>query len=142
MNPQSEIQIILRQRFSEIKSRNPRFSVRAFARQLGLQASATNEIMKGQRNISQAFAEKILDRLNLNTEERISICRNQNFFSQIFSLNEEALPRVLEILKSARVEIEKITMDEGSRNIEVTVIISENGHSPIIGLENSKNHGD
>ncbi len=67
---QTYFQQVLNSKFNEIKSRNASFSVRAFAQQLGIQASAANEIMKGQRRISKQLAEKIIDKLKLDPEER------------------------------------------------------------------------
>ena len=127
MNPQSEIQLILRQRFSEIRSRNPMFSVRAFARQLGLQASATNEIMKGQRNISPAMAEKLIDRLNLSAEERMSILGASGLITTVtFPISEEKLKMAMEVLKRAKFDIERLTTVDDERNLELTIVLSAN----------------
>ncbi len=71
--PHAPLQVLLNKRFQDLKSRNPQYSVRAFAKQIGLQASAANEIMKGQRNVSQKMAEKIVDSLKMDPEERSQI---------------------------------------------------------------------
>ena len=131
MNPQSEIQVILRQRFSEIKSRNPRFSVRAFAKQLGLQASATNEIMKGQRNISRALAEKILGRMKLSAEERMSIYgADESFTACSFPISEEKLKIAMEVLRRAKHEIESLSAAGDENKLELTVVLSAHARRP------------
>ncbi len=79
MNEQSRVQNLLQRRFQEIKSRNPNFSVRALASKLGMQPSATNEILKGQRRISRQIAEKIVDRLQLDASERAAVLRGFPF---------------------------------------------------------------
>ena len=73
MSTNTYFQEFLNIRYNEIKSRNSTFSIRAFAKQLGLQPSATNEILKGQRKISKNMAEKIAVKLNLDPTERSNL---------------------------------------------------------------------
>ncbi len=136
MDKELNLQNLMKRNYLEIKTRNSRFSIRSFARQLGIQPSATNEIMNGQRKVSRAFAEKLIAKLKVSSEERESVLRSfteqQNYHSQSFSLNDETLGQALEILRNARSEIEKISATENPRNIEVTVIISAAGHGSVI----------
>lgn len=66
MEYQVKLQRVLLKEFINAKAKNPSFSVRAFARRIGLQPSATNEILKGQRRVSRKLATKILNKLNLD----------------------------------------------------------------------------
>ena len=75
INGQLAVQNVLRKKFLEIQTRNPSYSVRAFSIKLGLHASATNEIMKGERRVSCKLAERIADRLLLDPSERTSILK-------------------------------------------------------------------
>lgn len=73
MNAQQALQSVLFKRFSELKARNGAYSVRAFAKRLGLSAAATNEILKGERNVSEKLAQRILLRLQMDPSERAQI---------------------------------------------------------------------
>jgi uncharacterized protein (TIGR02147 family) len=70
MREQVAAQKLLLRKLGEFQSKNPAFSVRAFARRLGLHASAANEILKGERAISKRMAERLADRLHLDPSER------------------------------------------------------------------------
>lgn len=50
--------------------KNQKYSLRAFAKSLGIQSSALSQILKGQRYLSEERATQILDRLDLSLEER------------------------------------------------------------------------
>ena len=56
-------------------SRNPRYSLRAFARQMGMAPSALSEILRGLRPLSFKAATRISDRLLLSPVERESLLR-------------------------------------------------------------------
>lgn len=73
MSDQTSFQDFLNAKYNEVRSRNGSYSIRAFAQQLGIQPSAANEIMKGQRRISKKLAEKITDKLKLDPQERTVI---------------------------------------------------------------------
>lgn len=70
MNEQIVLQTTLRRKLLELQSKNGNFSIRAFAKKLNLQPSATNEILKGERKVSKKIAEKIATRLQLDPRER------------------------------------------------------------------------
>ncbi len=121
MDHQINLQSALLRRYDEIKARNGRFSVRAFARQLGLQASATNEIMKGQRKVSRALAERLAERLKLNTEDRQNILSD---YEHSFPVDESSLMRAMEILRRAQAEINGLTLEQEEKVFELTIILS------------------
>jgi uncharacterized protein (TIGR02147 family) len=70
---QITVQRLLRRKFEEARAKNPRYSIRAFSRRVGLSASAANEILKGERRISAKMADRIADRLMLNPTERAEL---------------------------------------------------------------------
>ncbi len=69
-NQQSHLRILLVESFAKLKSKNPAFSVRAYARKLGLGPAALSEMMNGKRTITATTAQKIVERLNLSPVER------------------------------------------------------------------------
>lgn len=60
----------LKQKHAEIRVRNPRFSMRSFAAKLGMSAGALLGLMKGERLLSDSYAERIATSLNLSPEDR------------------------------------------------------------------------
>ncbi len=69
MDAQFAIQKILNEQFVEARLRNPSYSVRAFARKLGMSSAAVSEILNGKRRISRKLALRIADRLALDPEQ-------------------------------------------------------------------------
>lgn len=76
MSNQIHIQNLLNRKLLEFKSKNPSFSIRALAKKVGLQASATNEILKGERRISYKIAEKIANNLLLDPTEKMNLLKD------------------------------------------------------------------
>lgn len=60
MDTQFALQNYLRENFANAKARNPRLSLRAFAKKLGIPAPALSEIMQGRRRASARYAARIL----------------------------------------------------------------------------------
>jgi len=81
MNAQIRVQQMLIRKFTDMKVKNPSISMRAFAARIGMQPGATNEIMKGQRRVSRALAEKLADKLLLDPSERTDLLND--FTAQI-----------------------------------------------------------
>lgn len=61
---------ILLQKYEEGRSRNERFSQRAFAKALGISSGALSEILQGKRTLSPQIKRKIAGRLKLSPIER------------------------------------------------------------------------
>jgi transcriptional regulator with XRE-family HTH domain len=61
---------LVKAEFNKKKVRNPRFSIRQYAKKLGLSIGALSELMAGKRRLTQARAMKILDALEITQEER------------------------------------------------------------------------
>jgi len=73
MNGQIKLQKLLLQKLIEMRAVNPAFSIRALAKKIKLQPSATNEIIKGERRVSRKIVEKISDNLLLNPTQRADL---------------------------------------------------------------------
>ncbi|MBL6992163.1 MAG: TIGR02147 family protein [Bacteriovoracaceae bacterium] len=63
MNGQIKFQKILQLEFEKLKSKNPMYSLRAFAKKISLSPSAVSEILNSKRKISKKKAQSVLDKL-------------------------------------------------------------------------------
>ena len=70
MNEQIALQNTLRKRFEELRAKNPSYSIRAFARRVGVNSGALSAILSGKRNASVKIAERVAERLMLDPQER------------------------------------------------------------------------
>ena len=66
---QIHIQNLIRSGLSDIKSKNPNFSLRAYAKKLSLSPSALSEILNGKRKVSKKLAARIVEKMNLDPTE-------------------------------------------------------------------------
>jgi len=60
----------LRSDFETRQARRPDFSLRAYARYLGVEAASLSSVLKGTRRLSKSSVTKVADRLNLSPNER------------------------------------------------------------------------
>jgi uncharacterized protein (TIGR02147 family) len=63
------LQGLITHRFEEIRSRNSSFSLRAFAKNLGLSPASLSQILSGKRPLTLTTAKKICDSLALSPSE-------------------------------------------------------------------------
>jgi uncharacterized protein (TIGR02147 family) len=70
MKEQFAIQNLLRARLAEIQASNPRYSLRAYSKKVGVHVGALTCIINGKRNVSRTLAERIAQRLMLDPQER------------------------------------------------------------------------
>jgi len=70
MRDQVAIQQLLQKKFAELQSSNPRYSLRAFSRKVGLNPGALSGILNGKRNVSTKLVQRIAERLLLDPQER------------------------------------------------------------------------
>ena len=98
---QQHIQNLLNRKLIEYKSVNSSFSMRALAKKIGLQPSATNEILKGQRRISRKIAQKIAEKLMLDPSERAELLKD-------FPLK---LKRNTQVIKRKDIDMEVIKLN-------------------------------
>jgi uncharacterized protein (TIGR02147 family) len=68
-----KVRILLLEEFIKAQARNPHYSMRAYARKLGVGQSAVSEILSGKRPITKKAAVKILDGLGKNPDEASQI---------------------------------------------------------------------
>jgi uncharacterized protein (TIGR02147 family) len=71
---------LLNEVFSERRSRAPKYSLRAFARDLGIEPAQLSRVLKGPHNISLQSAQRIAPKLFKQK-------RRQNFFLDLVSLS-------------------------------------------------------
>lgn len=70
MKEQRIVQQLLQRKLAELQSANPRYSLRAFSRRVGLNPGALSGILNGKRNVSAKLVERIAGRLLLDPQER------------------------------------------------------------------------
>ncbi|MBO9666843.1 MAG: DUF4423 domain-containing protein, partial [Bdellovibrio sp.] len=73
MDAQLEIRSLLRNEFIRRKNRNSNYSLRSFARSLGVSPSALSEIMNSDRPITKRMGGKLLDGLSLDPKKHLSL---------------------------------------------------------------------
>jgi uncharacterized protein (TIGR02147 family) len=66
-----QYQDFLLEEFRSRRTRNPHYSLRAYARDLGMPASKLSQNLRGLCGISVAKAEKIADRLQMRDDEKV-----------------------------------------------------------------------
>lgn len=88
MEEQVAFQRLLNERFIEAKKKNPRFSLRAFARQIKLNPGALSAIMNGKRAVSHKLVARVAERLYMDPQERSELLmrfpRVRRSFSRAF----------------------------------------------------------
>ena len=70
---QTELRRRLAEELMRIRAKNPAYSLRAFAKKVGVQPSALSELLNGKRGIAQKLALKIADNLLWEPEFREQI---------------------------------------------------------------------
>lgn len=71
---QSNYRTILREQMEARCERNPKYSLRAFARQLGIPASRISEVLSQKQGLSPDWGAKIADRLGFSAAEKTHFC--------------------------------------------------------------------
>jgi uncharacterized protein (TIGR02147 family) len=75
MQEQLAIQALVRTRYGELRAKNSSYSVRAFAKKMGLNSGAVSGIINGKRNVSESLARRICDRLMIDPQERMELLK-------------------------------------------------------------------
>lgn len=73
MKEQLAVQHVLRSKFADIQRANPKYSLRAYSKKVGIHVGALSSILNGKRNVSRELAERITQRLMLDPQERSEI---------------------------------------------------------------------
>ena len=68
------------QQFSQIKGKNPNYSLRAYSKKLDIPHSALSEILNGKRKLTKKMATRILINLKLVSSEQERILKFLNEF--------------------------------------------------------------
>jgi uncharacterized protein (TIGR02147 family) len=127
---QPYFQSCLREEFAKRTDKNPRYSLRAFARALNLVPSALSEILNGKRFPSYKMAEKILGVIELEPEHR------ERFISSLAhsqkNRNGERLNPIFRNISAVEPKIDELSLD-------LFRIISDWYHSAILELTFTKN---
>lgn len=69
MKDQLALQNLLNMKLTELRVKNPSYSMRAFAKKAGLTSSALSEILRGKRRVSRELAERVAQRLCLAPDQ-------------------------------------------------------------------------
>lgn len=76
MNHLGPLEKTLNAHYEVLRKRNPSYSIRAFARKLGITPGTLSLLMLGKRKVSEKMALKIADNLPLGPQERSEILAN------------------------------------------------------------------
>ena len=96
--------VLLRTEYMRRKERNPRYSVRAFARSMGMHASAMCRTLRGKADLSVRASFQIISRMDLSEEERRAF---------VASVANEKARRILSALRPA-VRREQVELARGA----------------------------
>jgi uncharacterized protein (TIGR02147 family) len=75
MVEQQALQRTLHAQFQAAQLKNPAFSLRAFAKRLGLAHSALSEILNGKRRVSLKLAKRLLERSDIDPQKSRAILK-------------------------------------------------------------------
>lgn len=117
---------ILKELYAERCQRNPRYSLRAFARDIGLTSARCSEVLNYKDSLSKKSAERISVRLGFSDSER-------EFFCTLVESENGRSSRIrdLALKKLQKMEIKK---DEERLKLDVFELISEWYHFAILEL--------
>lgn len=118
---------VLKKELTERMEKNPRYSLRAYAKALGIDPSSLSRILSGRRFITEKLAARVFKVLDLNLEEQ------ERFLKSIaLTKRSEGVGRISselrKLLETAPVEIQRdLTMD-------VFKVIADWHHAAILEL--------
>lgn len=72
------LQGLLLEKFSEYRIKNSSYSLRAFAKKLGVSPALVSQVLTGKRPISAKFASIIVDRLNIDPQSQHDLSVKQS----------------------------------------------------------------
>ena len=70
MKEQIALQNFLRKKLEEAQQVNPRYSLRAFSKKVGIHFATLSSIINGKRRVSRKIAVRVADSLALSASER------------------------------------------------------------------------
>jgi uncharacterized protein (TIGR02147 family) len=117
----------LKEVLADKTSRNPKYSLRALASQLGFSHSTLSEVMKGSANFSLQSAEKLASKLNLKSTEREYLFLLVQFEVTSDPQTKESILNRMKALNPKRVQSHDLSVDQFRQ-------ISEWYHSAILEM--------
>jgi uncharacterized protein (TIGR02147 family) len=87
-------------KLEEMQQKNPRLSLRALARKLGISPGCLTELMQGKRPLSEFYASKVVLGLEMGPEERNQVFSLITTRSRKFDAQKVIAEKELELLKS------------------------------------------
>lgn len=143
MNYSSEL---LNNVFEERKQRNSSYSMRAFARDLGIGKTTVSEVLSGRRKLSKTNLHKVILNLDLNSDQKklidmeLGVKNIEAAEVQKIILNEEKLELIahwhyLAILNLAKIELNRATAEWVSDRLGISVSIANEAIARLVKLE-------
>jgi uncharacterized protein (TIGR02147 family) len=126
MNALQDYRTFIRDILNHKVQLNPRYSMRAFARDLGISASILSEVMNGKHGLSEKMATKIAAKLGINNEEKLIFC------DQVASIHSRSATK--RDLASKRIEQVKRMYAGSSLQMDTFKIISDWYHFAILEI--------
>lgn len=114
-------QRILAERLNERRLRNPQYSLRAFARSIEISPAHLSNLISGRKKLTLKLANKIIEKLQLNSDERIDLVRDIG----------------IAINSNSEIPIEVLALSDNEFKL-----ISEWYHLAILSIGNLKNRAD
>lgn len=71
--------------------KNPSFSLRAFARQLGIESSSLSQIINGKRTLTDRMCKRLATKLSISPAELDRLMGNQNFTAKVKKISYRKL---------------------------------------------------
>ena len=69
MSADAEVKTIIAEELARVQAKNPSYSLRSYAKKLGISPAALSEIMRGRRPLTRKAARKILERLCVHPQK-------------------------------------------------------------------------
>ena len=95
MTGQSALQLALTEQWEELRRRNGRFSLRAYAQRLKMSPGALSAVLGGKRRVSVKMAQKIVEKMNLSPEKRAAVDASFLKGAKISAVTAERLKKEL-----------------------------------------------
>lgn len=96
MKDQVALQNAIRSRLENLRVRYPQYSVRAFAKKIGVSPATLSLILQGKRKISQKLATQLSEKLLFDPQERAEVL-NSFFEKKKKTLNQVSSPEYVQL---------------------------------------------
>lgn len=126
MNALQDYRKFIRDTLNEKVQSNPRYSLRAFARDLNVSPSILSEVISGKHGLSEKLANRIALKLGLNQEEKSLFC------DQVTALHSRSSTK--RDLAAKRIEQVKLMHKENPLQMDIFKIISDWHHFAILEI--------